>query len=346
MTDSQTNKKIAVIGTGANGSSVAANLVDAGLDVTLIDQWPAHVEAMRANGLRIDMPDDQLHVRVDAHHLCDLAALNRVFDVVFVMVKAYDTKWATTLIEPYLAEDGICIGIQNAMTADDIAAIVGPSRTVGCVVELSSEIFTPGIVQRNTPPARTWFGLGALDAAGAGREDEVMEILRHAGKVSITPDIRSAKWMKLVVNTMCLAPFAMLGLTLYEAVRLPGMRDFALQAGTEALAVGQSMGYRIEPIFGLKEEDVKDTNRLLEKLLDKLGADIGPAARDCVLQDHLKGRYSEVDMINGLVVEESARLGRPSPVNAAIADITRRIHEGELAPDPSNLDLVRRMAAA
>jgi 2-dehydropantoate 2-reductase len=152
--------------------------------------------------------------------------------------------------------------------------------------------------------------------------------------------------MKLVVNTMCLGPFAMLGLTLYEAVKLPGMKDFALQAGTEALSVGQSIGHEIQPIFGLTEDDVKDTNRLLEKLLDKLAADIGPAARDCVLQDHLKGRYSEVDLINGLVVAESEKLGRRAPVNAAITEITRQIQAGELQPGTENLALAQEMARA
>ena len=340
------SKKIAVLGTGANGSSVAANLVDAGFDVTLIDQWAGHVETMRAKGLTINMPEEDLHVEIDAHHLSDLAALNRQFDVVFLMVKAYDTRWACELIKPYLKDDGLLVGIQNAMMLDDIVDIVGSSRTIGCVVELSSEIFTPGVVLRYTPPGHTWFGLGSIHESTEGREAEIEEILKHAGKVSISPEIVAAKWMKLVVNTMCLGPFAMLGLTLYEAVKMPGMKDFALQAGTEALSVGQSIGHTIQPIFGLTEEDVKDTNRLLEKLLDKLGADIGPAARDCVLQDHLKGRYSEVDLINGLVVDESDKLGRRAPVNAAITEITRRIQAGELAPDPSNLALAQEMARA
>ncbi len=299
------SKKIAVLGTGANGSCVSADLIDAGHDVTMIDQWAEHVETMRAKGLTIRMPERELHVEVDAHHLSDLASLNRQFDVVFLMMKAYDTRWACELIKPYLKEDGLLIGIQNAMMLDDIVDIVGPSRTLGCVVELSSEIFTPGEVQRNAPPEHTWFGLGSIHESTEGREAEIAEILQAAGTVEISPEIIAAKWMKLVVNTMCLGPFAMLGLTLYEAVKLPGMKDFALQAGTEALAVGQSIGHEIQPIFGLTEEDVKDTNRLLEKLLDKLAADIGPAARDCVLQDHLKGRYSEVDLINGLVVDES-----------------------------------------
>lgn len=340
------DKKIAVLGTGANGSCAAANLTDAGYDVVLIDQWAAHVEAMRENGLLINMPDEDLHVQPRAYHLSDLCTLHEKYDIVFLMAKAYDTRWMCEFIKPYLQDDGLLIGIQNAMTTDDIVEIVGPSRTLGCVVELSSEIFTPGIVQRNTPPAKTWLGIGHLSPATLGRETEVEEILRNVGKVSISSNIMSAKWMKLVVNTMCLGPFAMMGLTLYEAVKLPGMREFVTQVGTEALTVGQKLGYTIEPIFGLSEEDVKDTNRLLEKMLDKLAADIGPAARDCVLQDHLKGRYSEVDMINGLVVEEIESRGLSAPANAAVAEITRQIQAGDLEPDPSNLELAMKMAAA
>ncbi|MCZ6454618.1 MAG: hypothetical protein O6909_10300 [Alphaproteobacteria bacterium] len=340
------DKKIAALGTGANGSSTAANLTDAGYDVVLIDQWAAHVEAIRENGLLINMPDEDLHVHPRAYHLSDMCTLNEKYDIVLLLAKAYDTRWLCEFIKPYLQDDGLLVGIQNAMTVDDIVDVVGPSRTIGCVVELSSEIFTPGIVQRNTPPAKTWFGIGSLDPSTAGREAEIEEILLNVGKVSISSNIMSAKWMKLVVNTMCLGPFAMLGLTLNEAVQLPGMREFISRIGTEALTAGQELGYTVEPIFGLTPEDVKDTNNLLDKLLNKLAKDIGPSARDCVLQDHLKGRYSEVDMINGLVVEQFEHRGLSAPANAAVTEITRQIQTGELKPDPANLELAQKMLAA
>ena len=88
------SKKIAVLGTGANGSCTAADLTKAGCDVVLIDQWPEHVEAMRANGLRVNMSDRELHVPVRAYHLCDVCALNQTFDVVLLAMKAYDARWA------------------------------------------------------------------------------------------------------------------------------------------------------------------------------------------------------------------------------------------------------------
>jgi 2-dehydropantoate 2-reductase len=149
--------------------------------------------------------------------------------------------------------------------------------------------------------------------------------------------------MKLVVNAMCLGPYAAMGLKLSETRELPGMRELALQAGAEALELGQHLGYSLEPIFGLTPEDIKGSNQLLETLLDKLDHDIGPRARDCALQDHLKGRYSEVDIISGLVVEENRKLGRDAPANAAVVEITRRIHSGELKPERANMAIAKEL---
>ena len=98
--------KIAVLGTGANGSCIAADLVQAGRDVVLIDQWPEHVEAMRGDGLRIthaNAADGEPHVPVRAFHLCDVATFGEPFDVVLLAMKAYDTRWACELIKPHLA---------------------------------------------------------------------------------------------------------------------------------------------------------------------------------------------------------------------------------------------------
>ncbi len=64
-----TERKIAVVGNGASGASIAADLARAGLDVSLIDQWPAHVKAMRANGLRIEMPEETQITAIRAYHL-------------------------------------------------------------------------------------------------------------------------------------------------------------------------------------------------------------------------------------------------------------------------------------
>ena len=345
------NKKIAVLATGANGCCIAADLTRAGLDVSLIDQWGAHVEAMRANGLTITTREGAYNVAVKAYHLSDVCTFAEKFDIVLLTSKAYDSRWLSEFIKPYLADDGLLVAVQNCMTAETIGEIVGPERTVGCVVELSSQLFDPGEVTRNTLQAGTWFGLGAFDPAHADRVEDVAEVLRHAGKVDITDDVLSAKWMKLIVNAMTMALKAILGTTNEQVFQLNGpeyaqrARELFLRAGEEALAAGQLLDYKVVPIFGLTPEQVENTNSLLETLLEKIVHDVGPTAINTVLQDHMKGRYSEIDMINGLIADESRTRGKPTPVTDALVDITRRIHAGELKPDLANLDLVRQQLA-
>src|SRR5476651_67822 len=183
------DKKIAVLGTGANGSCVAADLTNAGLDVVLIDQWPAHIEAMRANGLHVTLRQGEIHAKVRAYHLCELASMHQVFDVVFLVTKAYDTRWHAELIKPHLKPDGFLIGLQNGMTAGIIADVVGPSRTLGCVPELSSYCFVPGQIKRNTAPDRTWFALGSIAMTGGELADKqpdgMQELMMQLGSESL-----------------------------------------------------------------------------------------------------------------------------------------------------------------
>ena len=153
-----TSKRIAVVGAGANGASIGADLTRAGLDVTFIEQWPAHVEAMRKNGIRVEMPDETLVTPVRVFHSAKSRRCGKPFDVVIIVVKAYDTRWACELIKPLVKPDGLVVGVQNGMTMDDVASIVGPERTLGAVIEVTSNMFVPGVVVRQTPSKGSWFG--------------------------------------------------------------------------------------------------------------------------------------------------------------------------------------------
>ena len=62
------------------------------------------------------------------------------------------------------------------MTIDAIAEVVGSHRTMGCVIEITSLLFNPGIVQRQSPPDRSWFAVGAINDLTTTREAEVKEL--------------------------------------------------------------------------------------------------------------------------------------------------------------------------
>ena len=141
---------------------------------------------------------------------------------------SYDTKWIVELIKPHLAVDGILVSLQNGMTTNDIAQIITEERVLSCVVELSCELFIPGQIQRNTPKNKTWF---AIENKNTQYLDTIFRILRNAGTVVKVDDIQSAKWMKLLVNSMSLGPFAILGRPVQEGLRTKGMRDLILKIG-------------------------------------------------------------------------------------------------------------------
>jgi len=334
-------KKIAIVGTGAQGASIGADMIRGGLDVTFIEQWPAHVEAMRANGVRINMPGETQTTQVRAFHLCEVAELRETFDIVFIVVKAYDTRWACELIKPLVSPTGLVTGVQNGMTMDAIAAIMGAERTLGAVIEVTSNMFEPGVVNRQTPPAGSWFCVGGQDAVAHGRAAEVAEALRHSGKVEITNDIRSAKWMKLVVNSAEFLASAILNLPLADAIKVPGIREIMAESGTEAIRTGLALGYQLTPILGIGRVEANDPDQYAAALFDAvLNGWTLPDTKVAVLQDWQKGRRGEVDDINGLVVQAQNEIGGQAPVNAGLVKIAHRIESGELKADPSNADML------
>jgi 2-dehydropantoate 2-reductase len=334
-------KRIAVVGTGANGGGIAADLTRAGLDVTLIDQWPANVEAMRERGLRVRMPDEEFETPVRVLHLCEVATLRDPFDIVLVMVKAYDARWATQLIAPLVKPDGLVVGVQNGMTMDVIAEVVGPERTLGCVIELGGAMWQPGFVERDSPPSTAWFAIGAYDERTRGREPEVVEVMRYSGTVQIYDDIRAAKWMKLIINAAEVAPSAILNLPMDAAIATPGMREFMVEVGYEAIQVAAACGVDTVPIFGVPQLDVDHPRQFLSDLLDMVINHFGrPHSKVATLQDWIKGRRSETEEMNGFVVEAGTRTGTPVPYNSRVLAIARRIEAGELPFDVSNLPLL------
>jgi 2-dehydropantoate 2-reductase len=338
---SMSETKIAVVGTGANGASLGADMVRAGLDVTFIEQWPAHVEAMRSDGLTVHMPDLTEVTKVRAYHFCQVAELRTRFDLVFVSVKSYDTRWVTEMIKPLLHADSLVIGLQNGMTIDDVADVVGPERTLGAVLGIAANMYNPGVVVRQIPPSATWLTIGALDGSKPVLRDAAVEALGHGGTIEVSDDIRASKWMKLIANVPEMLPSAIVNLPLLEAVKIDGMRAVMEAASREAYAVARGLNVTMKPIFGKSVDDVPDNDQYAIDLLDAvLAAYSLPDTRVAVLQDWDKGRRAELDAFSGYIVKQQKRAGVSTPVNSAILTVAERIQEGELIPDRSNASLL------
>ena len=220
------------------------------------------------------------------------------------------------------------VSVQNSLNNEWLIPVIGYERNIGCVVELSAELYEPGIVKRNTAKNRTWFAVGELHGRMTSRLDKLSEILSLSGKTDITSNIWGAKWSKLTANSMMQGISALLGLPDYEAMAIPSVLNMALNIGREAASVGISSGYQAEAIYGLSAEEFgSSTDETIKNNLNTLTNHIGKKSVNSVLQDHIKGRLSEVNYLNGLVVKKAKKAGIPAPLNEEIVRLTENNKE-------------------
>ncbi|MCC7372334.1 MAG: 2-dehydropantoate 2-reductase [Chloroflexi bacterium] len=334
-------QRIGIMGAGAIGSVVGGLLTEAGHDVTFIDQWPPHIEAMKANGLRLSGACGDHLVKVKALQLHEAQRITEPFDAVFLAVKAYDTEWATAFIMRFLAEpDGVIVDFQNGINDERVAAVAGRHRTLGCVITISAGMYEPGHAMR-TDRNPTGFKIGELDGQDTPRARTLVEIMNGVAKSYLTTNLFGDRWSKMAVNCMANPIAGLSGYGSNEVRTLPEPRGIAIQVAAEVIKVGRAAGYEIEPLMGIEAQKFVDASegRNVQALHDEMaaGAQGMAGGRPSLLQDVIRGRRTEIEELNGYVVAEGKRLGVPTPFNEAVVREVLRHGVGTLTPAPENL---------
>jgi 2-dehydropantoate 2-reductase len=342
-------KRIAVVGAGAIGSVVGGMLTRAGHDVTLIDQWPAHVVAMQTHGLRLSGTCGDHLVPVNAVHLCDAQAIGQPFDAIFLAVKGYDTDWATLFAVRFLSQpDGVIVDFQNGMNDERVAALAGRERTLGCVILIGAGMYEPGHALR-TDTGKVGFKIGELDGSDTSRARELVRIIDDVAGARLTTNLFGERWSKLAINCMANPLAGLSGLGSAEIRSEPLPRRIAVQLAAEVIRVGRAAGYEVEPIFGIDAQRFVDAAE--GRGVDALESDMASGARSLaggrpsLLQDVMRGRRTEIEELNGFVVQKGLELDVPTPMNAAVVQEVQRHGVGRLQPDPKNLEPLAALLA-
>lgn len=342
-------KRIVVVGAGAIGGYAGGHMTRAGHDVTLIDAWPEHVEYMRAHGLHLSglTPEETHVIEVNALHITDVQRFcrERPIDIAFICVKSYDTEWATHLVKPYLAPDGFVVSLQNCINEERIAAIVGWGKVLGCIASLvAAELYRPGHVKRTVPMGgerHTVFRVGEPHGRVTPRAQEVVELLRAADSGKVTTNLWGERWSKLVINSMRNGLSAATGLSGNERDGREDTRWLSIRLGSEAVRVGQALGYQLERMLGMEPEVLARAGEGSQDALTEITNILAEGAkkrsdeqRPSMAQDMAKGRRTETDFINGFVAAQGAAAGVPAPTHAKMNEIVKRVERGEAKASP------------
>ncbi len=295
---------IAIVGAGSVGCYFGGMLARAGAPVTLIGR-PAHVDAIRRSGLRLESRrfDEAIPVAAST----DVAAA-RGAKLVLFCVKSIDTEAVARSLAPHLDRDAIVLDLQNGV--DNVARICRhvPNPVVAAVVYVACEMAGAGHVKHH---GRGDLVIGTI-ASGEARAlppgrglDDLAAMLARAGiPCTVSENIEGELWMKFLINCAYNAISA-IGRSRYaRMIATAESRSVMEEAAREVLAVAAASGVR------LPEGDLVDR---VMKLADAM-----PQQSSSMAQDIARGRRTEVDDLNGLVARRGAELGVPTPVNRTL----------------------------
>ena len=338
--------RIGIMGAGAIGCNVGGMLARAGHDITLIDQWPAHVEKMKRDGLTLSGTWPDYVVPVNALHLYEAQSIQEPFDAVFLAVKGYDTEWATMFILRFLEEpDGVIVDFQNGINDERVAAVAGRHRTLGAVITIGAGLYEPGVALRTDPVGtdRVGFKIGELDGQDTERARKLVEVMNDVTLTKLTTNLFGERWSKMAANCMSNPLAGLSGYGTTETKTVPAARRIGIQVASEVIQVARAAGHEVEPIAGIEAQRYVDgaSGKNLSQLENDMVAAVtqtGGAGRPSFLQDVMRGRRTEIEELNGFVVAEGQRLGVRTPFNEAVVREVKRHAVGTLQPDPKNLE--------
>ncbi|MCI0627290.1 MAG: 2-dehydropantoate 2-reductase [Acidobacteria bacterium] len=303
--------KIAVVGAGAMGSVMGGLLAKAGNEVTLIDVWREAIEAINARGLRIDDKagnSETLSIRATANP----SEVGPV-EMALVFVKCYHTESAVRAALPLIGPRTAVLSLQNGWgNGPRIASIVGQERLLLGVCYHSATVAGPGHVQH---VGRGMTFLGEPGGQMSERLQRVTKTFSEAGiEVTATSNVVKEIWSKLALNACTLPTSALLRFFAPQLVQHSSMLELMQALLREVVSVARAEDIPLE--FDERWEAI---TTLLKRC--------APNAKPSMLQDVEKGRRTEIDVINGAVMEAGDRLRIPTPYNEAMVWLVRSLEE-------------------
>lgn len=285
--------KVAVMGAGAVGCYFGGMLARAGHDVTLIAR-PQHVEAIRRDGLRMETRTFDERVSLSAS--TETSAV-RGADLVLFSVKSTDTEAAGEQVKAYLAPGALVLCLQNGVdNADRLRTVLPPGQVAAAVVYVATEMAGPGHVKHH--------GRGELVIEPSGGSEAAANALVAAGvPTEISGNVRGALWLKLIINCAYNAVSAIAQQPYGVNVLGEGIREVMRDVVDECLAVARAEGVDVPG-------DVYGT---VAKLVESM-----PSQMSSTAQDLARGKRTEIDHLNGLVVRRGEALGIATPANRVL----------------------------
>ncbi len=306
------------------GGVIAALLNRAGHDVEITARGE-HLDAIRSHGITL--------TGAWGNHTAPLLAnarLSRPASLVIVTTKAHDAAAAISANREFLAATPLLV-IQNGLSGVRTATILQPnSAVVGGLALFAASYLSPGKIAV-TADATTYCGGERGDALLATQL--ITRVLGAVMPVRVLDGEKafaSAQWTKLIINQINALP-AITGLSAQEVIGNRALRSLMTEGMREAVRIGQAAGVRFGSLQGLNHALLTTFAHLPIALGQRLPIEIGKRMGSTpnpgsTLQSIRRGQLTEIDFLNGAIVDAAQSAGQFAPINSALVAL---VHEVE-----------------
>ncbi|MFX0067111.1 MAG: 2-dehydropantoate 2-reductase [Candidatus Hermodarchaeota archaeon] len=305
------NFKVAIIGAGPSGGILGAYLTKKNVNVTLVDIWKDHMEAIQRDGLQITGVSTH-NVHFDADHLktsiLDLKDVKP--NLVFVSVKTPFLDRVAQDLKKVVPDDAFIISHQNGIgTEEFLAETFGKERAGRIVINYAGNIIEPGKIDMTffNPPNF----IGAISSESNALAKSIADLMSETGLTTeFQEDIRPAVWKKCILNASLAGLCAVTHMTMKEAMDYEDTYEICSNLLKEGIAVADAIGIT----FG---EDFYD---LCMGYLSK-----GGHHKPSMLCDVEAGKPTEITFLNEQIVKVGKQHNIPVPFNEAVTSVIKGI---------------------
>jgi len=334
--------KTLIVGAGALGGIIGARLLAVGASVSLATRNSTSAEEIKASGLRVIGSGGNLSIETGAVAPLAEYSVPGTFDLIILATKAQDAIDLAPSLVRLLTPGGTLLPVQNGGVAQILASQLGDECVLGGLSNLTGTMLRPGIYEQSNAG---YLLIGELGGGESDRSERVRQWLSRAVNVKVTSNLQGAVWSKLLLNCSITTIGAIAGLTMRAYIDRPEGRELFYRTYDEALSVALASGVRpekmlvdpIPPGWNGRSISGEALDLWLIEILNGYGD-----AKASMLQDFERGRTTEIDFINGYVVDTARQFGLNTPVNTAIVETVYAITQGRSAPDPNLLGQIRQ----
>jgi len=328
--------RILVIGAGAIGGTLGALLARAGRDVVFLTKSRETAEAINRDGMTVSGVRGTFTARVRAGHQADRLA--PPFGLVMAAVKTYDLEAALGPALGAIAEGCPVVSLQNGICIEELEALVGADRAVGCAVGWGATMHGPSRMELTSEGGLV---MGCRSVAGQARLAAVAQALGPVFPVSLSADILADLYSKLLINSCITTLGAISGRTLGWMLARRVYRAWFIDIIREGMAAARAAGIRVPPYAGRLDYDAflrgdGPLGGFRRHLFIRMMGMKYRRLKSSSLQSLERGRRTEVDSFNGYIVRMAAAHGLTAPVNERLVRMVHEIETGARPISPAN----------